>query len=638
MRAHLLAACFALAACLACGGGGGGGSGGSSDAALATLSPSAGALSPRFAPGLYTYQLTLDEGVDTFRLTPTARNPAVRSITVAVDAGAAVPVASGAATAPLPAPVVGGREIVTLTVTAELGTVQVYTLTVVRPSTVCATSAPVLVSDPAFSVAPSVPAVCATVTAAYAVDAATGLPVFDQTGSAPDTARIQAAIGGCAAGAVKLAVDPHDATHTAFLSGPLVLKSNVVLLVDEGVTLFASRNPADYDKGAGDCGHSTTTSSGCKPFISAQGTSASSPIVNAGIMGTGTIDGLGGEPMVGGYGTDPDASWWDYANATGGTFSNPRLVDVGYAKNFTLYQITLQNSPKFHVGLESDGFMVWGVTIHTPSRATNSVGRVLSPAKARNTDGIDPYNANDGSIVFSTISTGDDQIALKCGEANPAGATASCHDITIAHNHFGTGHGMSIGSETNGGKSDGTGVGLDGLHVYDLSIDGLVPNGGAGNVNLNGLRIKSDRSRGGIVRNVRYEDVCMRGLANPILLNPNYDSSASGTAYPTFAGVTMKNVRHVDCSGNAPVPAPVVTLNGYDATHLSTVTLDGVVVDGIAAANVKAQYATVTLGPGSVNVPLSSASGTGVTVTDQRSAVTAPNACAGKFVARPAAR
>ena len=495
------------------------------------------------------------------------------------------------------------------------------------------------------------PAPCANATleAAYAVDGATGLPAFTAGQDTADTARIQAAIDACAAslaagakGSVRLRPSTIGAGAVAFVSGPLSLRAGVTLWVDAGTILFASQDPRDYDTTAGTatCGtDAQSSSSGCKPFISVKGTS-STPLAG-GIVGQGVIDGLGGEPMVGGFNGDPAATWWDvagHADANDRSFSNPRLVDVIRAKGFTLYQITLRNSPKFHVGLESDGFVAWGVHIQTPSRATNSKGKPLTPAYARNTDGIDPYDANDGYIVYSTISTGDDQIALKCGKYhlnNAADATPSCQRITIAHDHLGTGHGISIGSETNAGKTDGTGVGVDGLHVYDVSIDGLLPNGGAGNVNVNGLRIKSDRSCGGIVRNVTYEDVCMRGLANPILLNPAYDPGAIGSAIPTFQGVTFRNVRHVDCSASAAVPTPVVTLQGADASHLAQVTLDGVVVDGIAAANVLARYATVALGPGPVSF---TPAGPGVTVTDVRTGAGAPNACAGKFVALPAAR
>jgi len=64
---------------------------------------------------------------------------------------------------------------------------------------------------------------------------------------------------------------------------------------------------------------------------------------------------------------------------------------------------------------------------------------------------------------------------------------------------------MYIGSEVNGGVSN--------VSVYDLSIDGhgQWARGGA----PNGIRIKSDASRGGTVSNITYDDVCVRGLANP---------------------------------------------------------------------------------------------------------------------------
>ena len=51
---------------------------------------------------------------------------------------------------------------------------------------------------------------------------------------------------------------------------------------------------------------------------------------------------------------------------------------------------------------------------------------------------------------------------------------------------------MSIGSETNGGVRN--------VSVCDLSLDGTD----------NGLRIKSDASRGGLVQGIYYTDVCIR--------------------------------------------------------------------------------------------------------------------------------
>src|SRR5215470_17648960 len=70
--------------------------------------------------------------------------------------------------------------------------------------------------------------------------------------SQPDTRRIQQALDTCApGGAVELRP---DGSRAAFLSGPLDLRAGVTLRVGASVTLFASRNPRDYDVAPGRCG------------------------------------------------------------------------------------------------------------------------------------------------------------------------------------------------------------------------------------------------------------------------------------------------------------------------------------------------------------------------------------------------
>ena len=234
------------------------------------------------------------------------------------------------------------------------------------------------------------------------------------------------------------------------------------------------------------------------------------------------------------------------------------------------------------------------------------MGTTLTPSVAHNTDGIDPGQAaSNGYIVCSKIWVGDDNIAIK-------GATNTNH-LTIAHNHFGAGHGMSIGSETNGGVSN--------INVYDLSIDGTGT--GLSGGSSNGIRIKSDSSRGGLVTNITYSDVCVRGLTNPIIITPFYSSSTGGLI-PTYNGITIKNFRSMSTS-----VTPKVTLLGYDSSHKLGITLDNVVVDDISSSNINAADATITLGPGMVNF---TPSGTDVTVTNQVSGSSTANACANKWV------
>src|SRR5579871_1968175 len=417
---------------------------------------------------------------------------------------------------------------------------------------------------------PTIPAACTTLMASFAVTA--GTPPSE---SSLDTARLQTALNGCGQGqAVRLVT---DGTSNGFISGPLTLPTGVSLWVDSGVTLFGTRDPNVY-------GQSTA-------LLSVRG-------ANSGIYGLGAIDGQGGEPQIGGT-----QSSWDI-NGAGG--DNPALVQVLGATNFTLYKITLNNAPKFHVKLDASGFIVWGITIKTPSAAMNSVGTKLTPSSAHNTDGVDPgESASNGFIVYNQISDGDDHIAIKGG--------TSVKNLTIAHNHFEAGHGMSIGSETNGGVSNVT--------VCDLSIDGT--NTGLSGGSSNGIRIKSDPSRGGLVQNIFYGDVCTRAITNPIILTPKY-SSATGTEYPQYPGITIQHFRSMSTS-----TTPKLTLLGYDAAHMLGLTLDNVVVDDITSANISSSYANITLGPGAVNF---TPSGTSVNVTDQTTGTSTPNDCANKWV------
>jgi polygalacturonase len=420
---------------------------------------------------------------------------------------------------------------------------------------------------------PSIPPACTTIAAKQAV-AAGGVP----SETTLDTTAIQNALDGCGAGkSVRLAA---SGGNNALVTGPVTIPSGVTLWVDAGVTLYASRNPSVWGSAGA--------------LLSVSG-------ANSGIVGDGVIDGQGGEPNVG-----STQSWWDQNAGSSG--NSPALISVRGASKFTLYKITLHNSPKFHVKLGADGFVVWGVTVKAPTKATNSAGTSLSYSNAHNTDGIDPgEGASNGYIVCSKISTGDDHIAIK-----GSSATGVSH-LVIAHNRFGAGHGMSIGSEFTGGVSD--------INVYDLSIDGqgMGTSGGSSN----GIRIKSDSSRGGLVNNVTYSDVCVRNLSNPILLTPKY-SSSTGSSVPQYTNITIRDFHGLGGGSNK----PTVTLDGYDEAHANSITLDNVVIDNIASGSVTASYTKVTLGPGEVSF---TPSGTGVTVTNKVSGSGSPNSCADKW-------
>jgi len=451
--------------------------------------------------------------------------------------------------------------------------------------------------DPALPPEPVMPTdaqICATLPAKLTANADGLLPdSADAANTAPDTSAIQTALTGCTnAASTRLATNKvvhltqGAGGENAFIAGALNLPSGVTLWIDKGVTLYASRDPRRFDKvsGTASCGLITDSDNGCLALITASKTS------NSAVIGDGTIDGRGGSPLVSSVANDPNLlkrpgtatamSWWDIgwmANVVmNKSQNNPRLIQISNGRNFTLYRVTLQNAPKFHVvpsGVE--GFTAWGVKIYTPTAAyekmNNYLGAPYSPVTAKNTDGIDPASSgpitkNDGNpgklagdmsnvlIAYTSIRTGDDNMAIKGGTGTVNGRT---YNITVAHSHFYEGHGMSIGSETAGtdnGAANPDVAGVNGVlpsvsnvNVYDLVIDGAD----------NGLRIKSDWSRSGLISNIRYSDVCIRspqptasvGSPQALIFSPYYSPAKNGGLYPNMQGIALDGVRIVNRSG-----------------------------------------------------------------------------------------
>jgi len=406
---------------------------------------------------------------------------------------------------------------------------------------------------------PKIPAACVVLKAELVrVGGVDGIASADE--SKPDTERLQKALDRCTKGqAVELA---EDGGQAAFLTGPIEMRPGVTLLVDKGVTLYGSRVAKDYEVEPGSCGINAPKT-GCRALISGKGATGS------GIMGDGVIDGRGGSKMIR-DGKVEGKTWWDLGDdaKTLGHQQVPRLIVMSGSNDFTLYRITLKNAGFFHVTYSGgDGFTAWGVKIDTPQ-------------KAHNTDGIDPGSSKNITITQSYIRDGDDNIAIK-------GGSGPVTNMSVIHNHFYYGHGMSIGSETQAGVSQ--------VRVTDLSLDGTDA----------GIRIKSQEAYGGLVQDVVYDDVCIRDSKSPILLDTNYSANpkAGKGLIPVYQGIVLRNVR---ISGGGKI-----VLNGFDATHRIGIQFDGVeVMDGVTSYKFMANHADITVGPGPVNLQMAGADST----------------------------
>ncbi|WP_260703545.1 glycoside hydrolase family 28 protein [Edaphobacter flagellatus] len=324
-------------------------------------------------------------------------------------------------------------------------------------------------------------------------------------GATKNTTAIQHAIDDCASagGTVKL-------SGGTFLSGPIVLKSNVTLDLARDTTLLGSPDHADYPK------KTEFRAPGTQSLVSA--TSAE----NIAITGSGTIDGNG-------------ESWWAEARKTknagvvGAVDFRPRLVVFDHCKHVRIEGITIQNSPSWQV-----------VPYYTDDTVIRNV-RILAPEHSPNTDAIDPFSSSNMVIDHVLADVGDDNIAIKSGIINSPGPDAPSTNITITDCEFLHGHGLSIGSEIAGGANN--------IHAERIHFKGTDQ----------GIRIKANRDRGNQVYNISFKDISMEDVKTSILISEYYpkvlpegDVAAAPITRltPFFHNIKIENVNSVK-SGTA---------------------------------------------------------------------------------------
>jgi polygalacturonase len=317
-------------------------------------------------------------------------------------------------------------------------------------------------------------------------------------GVTKDTKAIQAAVDVCASaggGTVRL-------SGGTFLSGPVLLKSNITLEIEKGAVLLGSPDRADYPQ------MEVFRAPGRQSLVSADHAK------NIAITGGGVIDGNG-------------ASWWAEARATPGAgivgkvVFRPRLVVFNYCQHIRMEGVTVQNSPSWQiVPYYSDDIVIRNI-------------RVLAPYPSPNTDAIDPFSSSNIVIDHVYADTGDDDIAIKSGEINSPGPDAPSKNITITDCTFDHGHGLSIGSEIAGGAQN--------IHAERIHFKG----------SDQGIRIKANRDRGNDVSNISYKDITMEDVKTAILITEYYPHAAPegavpaepvGRLTPFFHDISIENV------------------------------------------------------------------------------------------------
>ncbi|XP_052199557.1 polygalacturonase-like [Diospyros lotus] len=254
------------------------------------------------------------------------------------------------------------------------------------------------------------------------------------------------------------------------------------------------------------------------------------------ISGTGTLDGQGAD------------AW-----AANDCIKNSkcRRSAMNLAFNFlndtVVQDITSLDSKLFHVNVIScNNFTFQNFTI-------------IAPESSPNTDGIHMGRSNRVSILDSTIMTGDDCVSVGDGTTQ----------LTVERVTCGPGHGISIGSL--GGSPN------------EAPVEGVVVRNCTFKNTTNGVRIKTkpESPNPSVVTDVKFENIVMNNVANPILIDqlycPGKQCTEKAPSLVKISKVSYDNIRGtsstreavtIACSGGA--PCEDVTIGDIDLTNVGT--------------------------------------------------------------------
>jgi polygalacturonase len=299
-----------------------------------------------------------------------------------------------------------------------------------------------------------------------------------------------------------------------WLTGPIQLKSNLNLHLEEGAVVLFSGDFEDYPL-------LRRTWEGlaavrCMPPLFGEN------LENIALTGQGIFDGSGQawRPVKkfkmterqwkallnsGGAVDDEGKIWWPSAEALKGAetvkqldargaetheyaaarqYLRPVLVGITKCKGVLLDGPTFQNSPAWNVHpVMCEDMIIRNVTVRNPWWSQNG-------------DGLDLESCRNVIVTNCNFDVGDDAICMKSGK-NEYGRrrgkpteNVAIWDCTVYHGHGG----FVVGSETSGS--------IRNIYVKNCSFLGTDV----------GLRFKSTRGRGGVVENIYVQDIRMKDI------------------------------------------------------------------------------------------------------------------------------
>lgn len=379
------------------------------------------------------------------------------------------------------------------------------------------------------------------------------------------TEAIARGIGECSAKGGGRVVIPKG----VYLTGPVHLRSNVHLHLDDGATLLFTRDsrrylPAVYSRWEG---VELMNYSACIYADHAE---------NVAVTGAGTLDGNAG----------CDSAWWPWNGRAScgwhqglpsqaadrnrlfemgardvpvaqrvfgeGAYLRPNLVQFCHSTNILIDGLTMKNSPMYEVN---------------PVLCSNVTVRNLHiDSHGPNNDGCDPDSCRDMLIENCVFDTGDDCIAIKSGR-NRDGRRVGVpsENIVIRDCRMKDGHGgVTIGSEMSGGVRN---VFVENCRMDSPHLD-------------QALRFKTNAMRGGTIEHIFFRDIKIGEVANAVLqIDCRYEEGERGPEKPVVRDI---HLARVTCEKSR----YALQLRGLAASPVRDVHLEDCEFNGAAQPNV----------------------------------------------------
>ena len=205
------------------------------------------------------------------------------------------------------------------------------------------------------------------------------------------------------------------------------------------------------------------------------------------------------------------------------TYLRPVMISFKECENVLLEDCLFQNSPCWNIHpLMCRNVIIDNITVRNPWYSQNG-------------DGLDVDSCENVLVINSSFDVGDDAICIKSGKDEDGRRRARpCRNLIVDNCIVFHGHGgFVVGSEMSGG--------VENIKVSNCRFLGTDV----------GLRFKSCRGRGGVVKNIYIEDIVMMNIpTEPLLFDLHYGGKSAVEA--AAEGASPVDVAYVEADETTP--------------------------------------------------------------------------------------